>query len=249
MPTYRGNDIARSALREIGVLDPVEAGGDELLSDTLAVGSDMLDQWRTEPLTIPTVARSVYSLTSGVQTYTIGSGATFNQDYPNAIEQWSVIPARAATNPIELAMGRPYTYDQWQSVRIKSQTGPYPVRMYWDRGYDANGRGNLLFHPIPNVTTVDVLLYQLIPALTALVALTQYALRPGYAKAIKLNLALELVDRHGKPMPPTLQLRAAQAKGSIKRANKRTVESAIRAEFIIGSNLGRRTFNVYTGGR
>lgn len=251
MPTFYGRDIARQALKEIGVLDAVETGGDEIIADALIVGSNMVDEWRTQNLTVPSVTRSQYPLVSGTANYTIGPGGTFAQDYPTAIEQWSVIPIRAATYPNEISMGRPYTFDQWQSVRIKSQQGPYPVRMYFDNASDVNYRGTVSFHPVPNVTTVDVVLYQLVPILTQLVAGTQYALRPGYANAIILNLAYEIADRQGRDMPPRLEKRAGRALGNIKRAarNRRNLESSIRAEFIIGSGTGRRTFNIYTGGR
>jgi hypothetical protein len=207
----------------------------------------MLDSWRTERLTVPSVTRSVYNLTANTQTYTIGSGGTFNQDYPESIALWSVIPDDDATHPLELPMGEPYTYDQWQQLRIKSQTGPHPTRMYFDHAFAA-GLGNLLFHPIPDNNDVDIVLYQRIPALTALVAGTQYNLRPGYALAIKLNLAIAIAERNSATVSDKLEKRAATAYGSIKRANIRHLQTPIRAEFVIGSGRGRRTFNIRTGG-
>ena len=252
MPSYTGTAIARASLREIGVLDPIEAGEAELLNDAVAVGTDMIDGWRTERLLIPAITRSVYSLTTSTQTYTIGSGGTFNQDYPQAILSWSVIPDddAAATALLELPMGRPLTDGQWQGVRVKGQTGSYPTKMWFNTQYAAH-LGSLLFHPIPDNGDVDVVLYSAIPELVSLVAGTTYDLRPGYAEAIKTNLAVRLCPRHGRVLArdfPDLVATAREAKAKLKRGNIRFTEAGIRGEFLIGSGASRRTHNIYTDG-
>ena len=251
MPSYTGRQIARAALREIGVLDPTQVGIQEQINDALDVATDLLDEWRADKLTIGAATRSAYNLTSGTQNYSIGSGGAFDQDYPTEIAYWSVIPDRTATYPSERPMGRPLTYDEWQLVRIKSQTGAYPNKLYFDRAQDiTNARGTCTFHPVPNTTTVQVALYQFIAALTALVAGTTYNLRIGAAKAIKLNLAVELgLGRYAREggLPAGLERRAARALGSFKRHNFIPQESPMRSEFSIGRGSGRRTFNVYQG--
>lgn len=246
--TYTGTEIARAALREIGVLDPIEAGHAEQLDDARAVGADLLDTWRTEKLTISGVTRAVYSLTTDLQSHTIGSGGTFNQDYPTAILRWSVIPDDDAADPIEHPMGRPLTDDEWQAIRVKSTTGAYPTRMWYDKRYSA-GLGRCLFYPIPDNADVDVVLYALVPAITALEANTSYDLQPGAARALKLNLAVELgLGRYAREggLPDGLERRAAQAKGAWKRSNLVPRESGIRREFLIGTR--GRTHNIYTDG-
>ena len=243
--TYTGTQIVRGALREIRILDPIESGASELIDDAITVGSDLLDTWRTKKLTISGVTRNVYSLTANTQSYTIGSGGGFNQDWPTAIEKWSVIPDDTAANPVEHPIGRPYTWDQWQAVRVKSSTGAYPTTMYYDRRYAA-GLGNCLFWPIQTGGAVDVVLYTHVPAITSLVAATSYDLRPGFHRALKLNLAVELADRYGKQVTDRLERRAAMALADLKIHNIIPKESPTRQEFLIGTRL--RTFNVRTGG-
>ena len=210
----------------------------------------MIDAWRTEHLLIPAVTRSVYSLTNGAQTYTIGSGGTFAQDYPAEILAWRVIPDDDATDPLELPMGRPYTNVEWQAVRQKTQDGAYPTKMWFNHAYAAN-LGSCLFHPIPDNADVDVVLYSLIPELVSLVAATSYNLRPGYAEAIKTNLALRLCPRHGRRASvdfPELVVTAREAKAKLKRGNIRVEQASIRREFVIGQGQNRRNWNIYTGG-
>jgi len=245
VPVYYGRDIARASLREIGVIDPIEPGSDELIADTLNVGTDLIDGWRLERLTIPSITRSVYNLAT-TQTYTLGSGGTFDQDYPQAILAWSIIPDPGVAQPLEIPMGRPLTWAQWQAIRQKAQTGAYPTALYWDKAYAAH-LGTISVHPIPTSATPDLVLYQAIPSMTALVAGTQYDLRPGYAEAIKTNLAIRLCPRHGKTVDADLRDTAKFTKGRLKRGNINPLECGIRGEFLIGTGADHRTFNVYTG--
>lgn len=241
--TYTGAQIVRAALREIGVIDPIDPAHAEQEADALEVGSDMLDDWRNHHLTIRGMTRTVYSLTSGTQNYTIGSGGTFDQDYPSEIVRWGVIPDDDATDPVEHPRGRPLTSDQWALIRVKSTDGTYPTELYYDERYAA-GLGTISVYPIPDNGNVDIVLYNRIPAITTLVAATSYDLPPSYHRAIRLNLALELADHYGKTASDRLERRAALALGSLKRANIIPKESQGRPEFAIGTT--RRTMNIYT---
>lgn len=246
MPTYTGTEIVRHALREAGILDPTENGATEYITDGVVVATDLVDEWRTQKLTISGVTRSVYSLTSGTQSYTIGSGGTFDQDWPTKIEYWSRIPDDDATDPVEQPMGRPYTYEQWQQVRVKTTDAAYPDKLYYDSQWSA-GLGNCLFHPIPDNNDVDVVLYSYIAGITSIVAATSYNLRPAYAMAFKTNLAVELCDRYGREVPNSLLARARRSLSSLKRHAKILSYAPIRAEFIIGGR--NRAFNIRSGGR
>lgn len=241
-----GTQIVTAALRELGVLDPIEAANAEQADDALTAGSELLDSWRTDRLTIGGLTIASYSLALNTQSYTIGDGGTFDQVWPEEIVAWSVIPDDAAADPLELPMGRPLTFDQWQAIAIKSQTGPRPTSLYYDAAYSA-GLGTCWFHPIPDNSAVDVKLYARIPVLTTLAAATQYDLRPGVARALILNLAIELADRYGKTVTDRLERRAAEALGALRRSNIRPVQAGMRSEYAIGTAMGRRTFNVYNG--
>lgn len=209
------------------------------------VATDLVDEWRTQKLTISGVTRSVYSLTSGTQSYTIGtSGANFGQDYPAEIYSWSVIPDDDATDPVEQPRGRPLTFDEWQSIRVKSLDAAYPTHMWYDKRY-SSGQANCLFWPIPDNGDVDVVLYSSIPVITSIVAATSYDLRHGLAMALKTNLAVELCDRYGREVPNSLLARARRSLAALKRANTIPTVARIRREYVIGRNR-RGGFNVRT---
>lgn len=224
-----------SALKEIRVIDRVEVPNAEMMADGLEAASDMLDSWATEKLTISGMTISTYSLVTAQQNYTIGSGGNFNQTYPQRIEYWSVIPDDAATLPLERAMGRPYTVEQWQLIPQKSQTGEWPTAMYFDHSF-ASGLGLLSFYPIPNNSHVDIKLYQYIPAITSLAQATVYVLARGATLAIKLQLALRLAVGYGTgaTVSEELKQQATDALAVFKRSNYRPKESKIKGEFLVG---------------
>jgi hypothetical protein len=245
-----GTEIISDALHEIKVLDPTATAEGERLADGQRAADYLLDEWRTDRLTISGVTIASYNLVSGQQTYTIGSGGDFNQEYPESIAAWNCVQNRNASDPIELPMGRPYNSDEWRGIRIKSTRGPFPSVMYFDGKFTA-GLGNCLFYPIPDNNNVQVKLYTFVPTVTSLDPNTTYQFAPGVANALMLNLALALAGGYGSAatLPENLERRASKALAAAKRRNIRPKESPIRADFIIGDAIGRRNFNIYTGGR
>lgn len=239
MPT--GADIARAALRRAGILSFEEEGDAAEIADALSVISDLLDAWRTDHLTISGITRTAYSLVTNTQSYTIGSGGTFNQEFPSDIKRWSVIPDGGAASPVEIPRGRPLEWEEWQRIPVKSQTGDYPSKLWFDSRQDA-GLGRILVWPIPDSNSPDIVLYNEVAALTALVHATSYTLPIGVKRALVLNGALELSLSGAYEVPDkTIQKLAAvapQALADVKRQHYRpTPISPIRPEF---ARLGRR---------
>ena len=245
MPTT-GNEFVTSALQELGVLDAIQVAAAEDTAKGLEVGSDMLDAWRLDGLLISGTTINTHSLSDGTASYTIGDGGAFDQTWPTEILRWSVIQDDDAADPVETPIGRPLTSDQWQLVSIKTTEGSYPTKMYFDRLWAA-GLGTCYFHPVPDNDDVDVKLYSRLPEILSLVAVTSYDLQPGMARAIKLNLALELARPYGRQVTPDLQASADKALGKIKRANIVPRESRIRSELVLGRR-GRSRYDLTTDG-
>ncbi len=248
MPTYTGAQYARMALRRLGVLDPIEQGDPEEIANALLVGTNVLDSLRNESLMVSGVTRSVYSLTNGTQAYSIGTGGTFNQDYPEAILRWSSIPDGGATDPNERERGRPMRDEEWQGINIKTQEGPEPRYMWYDRKWVA-GLGRCHFWPVPDNSDVDVVLYQHIPEITSLVSGTQYNLRPGYSLLIETALAMELASGGTYEIDQDVLTRVmaayARAKASVMRKNYVPRQAKTGREWAIG-NAGRGDRDIYS---
>lgn len=246
-----GADLARQALRALGVLDPIDAGSGELIADALTVASLMVDEWRSEPgILIPSVTRSVFSLASGTQTYTIGSGGTFNVQKPESILGWSVIPDDDATDVLEIPMGRPLTWEAWQAIPQKSVDGPRPSWLWYEHNWSA-GLGNCHFAPIPDNSDVDVVFYSEIPVVTSVAHATEYNLAPAAAMAIVTNLAVELASRYPRRLQaaPELMGRAARSKANLWRSSRhgRKGNAASLDDSFRMLSRAHTVVNLYTG--
>lgn len=248
-----GAVLVAEALRELGIADPIDPLSGEDQQYALRMANRVLDAWRAQSLTISGITRSVYSLSASTQSYTIGSGGTFDQDWPEEIVSWSIIPDDSADDPREIEMGRPYTADEWQSIDVKSLEGSRPTAMWYDRNFVTSGAsaglGQLHFWPIPDGSTVDVVLYQRIPDISSIVAATSYTFRPAFEMALILALAVRLAPSYEVPAQriPDLHQQAREALAVLKRSNIVAKEAPIRDAFVIGQTAGRRQFNVYTG--
>src|SRR5206468_2029310 len=93
MPTTSATcqDIVGRAMKYIGSFaagEPLEA---ENAADALDVLNGMLDSWAADRLFIFATTISPFALTSNVQSYTIGTGATFNTTRPSIIEAANIL--------------------------------------------------------------------------------------------------------------------------------------------------------------
>lgn len=238
--TKTGYQIARQALREIGVLDPIEEGEAEDLEDALEAMNILLDEMRNDNILISGVTRSYQLLVGGQQTYTIGAGGDFDMAYPERIDRWSVVPDRAAAQPSEIPMGRPLDAREWAAIPTKAGQATYPARMWFDKEYSA-GLGRCHFYPVPSASVPAVYLYVFRPSITEIDNSSSYDLQPGVMSALVLLLAEELGGGgRYKPDQDVYQRvvrRAARAKGAIRRKNTSNPEAPMRMEF---AGLGGR---------
>ena len=235
-----GTEIVMDALREIAVLDPVEAVEGEMLGHALRVGSDLVDAWMSQRQMISGVVISTFTL-KAQQDHTIGPSGDLNiTPRPVTIESWSAIPDNDAANPQELLMGRPLTWEEYQDIPVKSTTATFPTKMYYDRQHGSTGLGTCSFYPVPDNTDVDIKIYAGKAAITSLVAATSYNLAPGYAQCLKLNLALRLAPAYEKAQVSQLLVEDARTSLKwVKTSNYRPIEQQIRPDFQLRHGYGR----------
>lgn len=195
----------------------VTAGDDALTGgeaqQALRVFNRMIETWNTQRLMVYTINRNTYPLTTSQQTYTLGTGGTFNAARPVRIENASIIPtASAPTLEIPIQMLRD---EQWQEIPVKSVTSTFPTMVYPDGAFPLN---TLSFWPIPTAAC-SVVLYtwnQIQPYsdLTASLSLPN-----GYEEPLVYNLAVRLAAFYGvEPLPSVLQI-AMRGKAFIASQN------------------------------
>lgn len=209
-------DLISSSLRLINVLAAGETVSIDMANDALSVFNDMVDSWNTQRLAIYTTSANDFPLIGGQQSYTLGDTGNFNIPRPPAIDGMSAILLNNPDQPIEIPMTL-YTVDQWQNnVPVKAVTGTFPYICYDDGGFPLR---TLNFWPVPASSGNNVRLY-LWQALTQPAALnTAISVPPGYRKAFRFNLAIDLAAEFSQPVPPAVAKGATDSMAAIKSLN------------------------------
>jgi hypothetical protein len=238
-----GTLIAR-ALKLIGALGAGETADADDALDALATANDLVDSWKLDPLWIFTLARVTKDLVSGTATYTIGSGGSINTERPVWIADARLVLNTGVTPPTEVPL-EVFTDQRWQGISEKTLSGQ-PTGIFYDRAWSA-GLGTVNVHPVTNVGTQRLVLYLPSNPVSSFADLTtDYTFPPGYGRALRFNLAVELAPEYGKAVPPEVAMIAVDSLAKIKSANLRPVELVCDPGLVAATGRGG-AFNWMTG--
>jgi hypothetical protein len=236
-------DIISSALRLIGVLASGETPSAAEQADCLQVFQDMVDSWQAERLMVFTIPRLVFNLVSGQQVYAYGAQTNppsfpppdFNSPRPAMIERMGIINLNNVEQPLELPL-QYLTVAQWQEIPVKNIQSALPQYCWDDNQFPWR---NLSFWPIPNVP-LQVAIYPWM-ALTSPASLTTtIANPPGYAKALRYNLAVDLAMEFPGTSLQLIQGVAAiatEAKSIVKTINTPIIDLRVDPAIAAGNDL------------
>ena len=216
MATYQ--NIVDSSLRLIGILGSGENPSGDESADALIVLNDFLEYWRTNRGLAFSMDRQVFTdIVVEQSTYTIGaSGADWTLERPVKIEAASWIYNTAgASSPLEIPISI-LTFRQWQMVALKEVDSSIPYVLYYEPEFPL---GKIHLYPEPDDATHDLAIYvrNVLAAVSALSATV--TLPPGYSRALRYNLALDLAPEFGAQVPPGVERIAEQSLLAIERLN------------------------------
>lgn len=225
-------DLIKGALKLIGVVAEGEAPSAGQQTDGLAVFNDMLDAWSIEDLIVYFKTTEDFSLIPGQADYGMGPTGDFNTTRPLGIDGVSIIDGTA-----EFQVEK-RTLDQWMCIQNKTVQSTLPTKFYFNETFPL---ATISLWPVPSETkTIRVYSWK---ALTGLAAVGDtVSFPPGYAQALKYNLAVLLAPEYGRPIDQVVAGIALDSKANIKRKNIKTevmgMDSALRM---------RRRFNILRG--
>ena len=207
------NDIINRALRSLSVIGQGESADPEQAADCLVALNDLLASWANESLMLFQVVQDQIVLTPGKKDYTIGEGAyDINAVRPVEIIQ-AFVRLNGADYPVDVV-----SRDMYQRIVLKSTSTNIPTFLYYDTGFPAS---TLRLWAVPS--QANTLFIDSQKPLTSFSTLaTAVSLPPGYERALRLNLAVELMPEF-QVSNPRLDAMAREAKGGIKRVNYRPV--------------------------
>lgn len=218
-------DIITSALRLIGVLADEEQPSDNIANQGLSAMNDMFDAWNAQRLAIFTTRSDDFPFVLGKQAYTLGTGGDFNILRPARIDSMSAILLTDPANPIEVPMAM-WTTEDWQNMPVKIVDGSFPLGCYDDGGFPLR---TLNFWPIPTTQLNSVRIYSW-QALGAQTLTSQVTFPPGYAEAIRYNLAVRLAAEFAATASATVVMFAVSSLATVKTMNAPDLE--IRSDLV-----------------
>lgn len=226
-------ELIRKSLLLGGLIASGESMTDDEADDAFESLNDMVQSWSSEGLLLFNSIRENFDLSSGTQSYIMGSGQTWNSTKPMNIEAISVLSSN-----IEYPL-RVYTVDEWQNISQKTLQGQIPEGVYIE---ESAASVKFYFYPTPNDSSVDAVIYSRKP-LTAFTGLSQeISLPQGYTRALRYDLAIELMQEYGREPSMVVIEKTNELKGALKRDN---IDGAIMAnDFEFG---GLHIYNIYKG--
>jgi len=209
-------DLISSALRLINVAAAGETVSLDMANDGLQTLNDMIDSWNSQRLTIFTTTAGDFPLIGNQATYTVGTGGDINIPRPPMIDAMSAILLLNPAQPVEVPIAL-YDVDQWQNqVPVKNVPGTFPIIAYDDGGFPFR---TLSMWPIPATSGNNLRLYYW-QALTEPATLaTTISVPPGYRKAFRFNLAVDLAPEYGVPVPAAVLKGAIESMAALKSLN------------------------------
>lgn len=222
-------DVIKRSLRLLSVEASGETPGVNESTEALAVLNAMLDQWSNERLMVYETVNSLYTVTAGVTTYTLGpvnSGATWESTQvtrPMNIQRYSAfIRANQSGINTDYAMDF-YPNDRFQNIFQKTISTNYPHAWTSDNGFPIS---TIRIYPNPTINTQFGLSEW--AQLKKFCSLTTYVdLPPGYESCLAWNLALELSPEYGITPSAVIVDKARETKYNIKRINQTPVLQSV----------------------
>lgn len=237
--TFR--DIINDALRELGVLSVDQSTADTADANFgLRKLNGLLDQWKAEQRMIYYHKRTIWTITSGTGSYTVGTGGTINVDRPAKIDRVTYLDTSVTPNQ-ERQLGMLFE-PMWQRIMFKDQQSVLPTYWYYDNNY-SSGLGTIYLWPVPTSTTITGVLYAALPIGRVTSLSETFDLPPGYERMIVTNLAVEMAPGFGRVVDNTLAMRAEKSMRVVQRSNKRLAELSIDPAWLIGASTGTYDIN------
>lgn len=201
-------DLITGAAKLIGVVFKSEALSSDEANDGLVLLNEMIDTWSNDDMSTIVSTIESFSLT-GAASYTIGSGGDFSTSRPLNILT-AVVRVGSVDYPLRLI-----TQEEYQTqIAVKSITSPIPQFLTYDDGYPLG-----VIKTFPLGTSGSTLFLQTEKPLGNFTLLTTAVnLPPGWKRALKYNLAVDMAPTYGVEVPASVMETAKSSAGAIRRA-------------------------------
>jgi hypothetical protein len=213
MATSTALQLIRDALGLTGAVGVDQTLTADETSDGLRVLNQLMEDWSTQNLAVYGQANLPFNTVVGQSVYTIGTGGNWATTRPVRINA----PAYSVYQGVSFPC-LPMIQAEYNLIPDKTQTQDFPD--YYLYVNDAP-LGLVTLYPVPS--SIVPVTFSIDRVLTeASTAATVLSLPPGYLKALRYALAIELAPWFGKKILnyPEIVKMAATSFANIKRANR-----------------------------
>ena len=206
--TRTARQIVLKSLRKIHVIGQGQTLEAEQENDAFSDLNEMLALMSADGFVIPYITQESFSVTSGTQSYSIGSGATWDTDRPVDIKGGYI---RSGGSDYYL---KPMGRRDFNSISLKGSTG-IPEQFYYRDGYP---NGTVYFDYTPSISgTVYLELEKPLGSISSLTS--TISLPPEYHEFIWSNLCIRLAPEYETQVPTEVAVLAEKSESIIKRRN------------------------------
>ena len=230
------NDQINGALRLLGVLAEGETPSAATSQDALAALNQMIDSWNTERLSVFSTQDQVRTWPAGNKFQTLGPTGTLVGQRPILIDDSTYFrdPANNISYGIKLI-----NQQQYNGIAVKTVTSTYPQVMWVNMTYPDI---EIYVYPVP-IKLLEFHFVSVEPIVNVPSLSTDITMPPGYLRAFKYNLALEIAAEFGINPNPQVSRIAMTSKRNLKRINNPDDIMSLPYSLV----ATRQRFNIYAG--
>jgi len=229
-------DQIKASLRLIGQLAEGEEPSPQAAQDALSAMNQMIDSWNTERLAVFCTEDQVFNWPPGEITRTLGPTGNFVGNRPVLIDDATYF--RDASTNVSYGI-KLINQQQYNGIAVKTVTSTYPQVMFVNNTFP-----DITMTIYPQPTRVLEWHFVSVQQLTKPATLgTVLSFPPGYLRAFKYNLAMEIANEFGVEPMPQVQRIAMTSKRNLKRINNPDDVMSMPYSLV----ATRQRFNIYAG--
>lgn len=205
------SELIQRSMRLAGSLQQGEEPTTQEYTDALGILQDLLEVLNIQNLLVYSRTSTTVSLVAGQQSYTIGIDGDIDITRPVKINSAS-FKINSLEMPVEIIES-----EHFNDIKIKSLQSPIPRVLYYDQNYPL---GILNLYPVPQ-NGGTLILYHNRPILNVAELTDVISYPPGYSRALRYNLAVEIGAEFGQPVDARVVAIAEESKDEVKTMNSK----------------------------
>lgn len=227
-------ELIKGALRLIGQLAEGEEPSADTMQDSITAMNQMIQSWDTERLSVFSTQDQIFTWPAYEMTRTIGPTGDFVGNRPIEIDDATYFndPASGLSFGVKLI-----NQQQYDGIAFKTVTSTYPQVMFVNNTFPDM---TMTVYPVPvKALEWHIISVEMLTEVSSVA--TDMYFPPGYLRAFRYNLAMELAPEFGVEPSPQVTRIAMTSKRNLKRINNPNDLMAIPYPIV----ATRQRYNIY----